>query len=74
VSDQPQPQTQTFPDIDRLCCGVTGPVTVTYKLTVKPLGSYSLSGGQLKASAYWWPWARCENCGHESEGRPASSI
>lgn len=43
------------------------------KLVAKPTGSYSLAGAQPKVAAEEkpWPWAVCDNCGDESEGKPA---
>jgi len=50
-------------------CGVTDQIRIEFRLVAKPLGTWSLSGAQLKTSAYRWPWAICDNCGHESKGK-----
>lgn len=43
------------------------------KLAAKPVGTFSLAGVQAKLAAEEtpWPWAVCDNCGAESEGKPA---
>jgi len=58
-------------------CGVTGAVRFEWreKLQVRPLGSFSLAGVNMKLNGSYvaWPWAVCREelggCGHESEGR-----
>jgi hypothetical protein len=39
------------------------------ELRAKPIGSYSLSGTQMKVSAYTFPILVCHACGLEVEGR-----
>lgn len=49
-------------------CGSEEAFTVTWRL--KTAGPPRCAGPMLtpQVEAYWWPWARCEHCGHESEG------
>lgn len=62
-------------DVECKYCGTVGQIKIEYrkKLIPKPLGTYSLSGSQMKISAteVKWPWAVCGACGHESEGKLA---
>lgn len=46
-------------------CGETG-FDVTWKLSTKGVGTYSLSGHQLKFSATELPVIRCRHCGIEA--------
>lgn len=41
------------------------------RLTAKPIGSFSISGYQMKVAALGqeWPWMVCDNCGEECEGK-----
>lgn len=41
------------------------------RLISRPLGTWSLSGAQIKTSAreIQWPWCVCDHCGAESEGK-----
>jgi hypothetical protein len=50
-------------------CEAVGFVEAYWKLEIKPPGTFSLAGNTMKASAYWWPYARCGACGHESRGK-----
>lgn len=56
---------------DQTChyCAATEGLRIEWRLVTRPIGSFSLSGKQMKMSAYHWPWAICDNCGHESKGR-----
>lgn len=45
---------------------------LVWKLEVRPLGTFSLAGAQLKASAREHPYCVCEGCGAESRGRTTS--
>lgn len=62
-----------FPLDGALCkrCGSTD-FRVVMKLVARPLGSFSLSGNQMKFSAYKWPFAVCQGCGYETEGELVS--
>ena len=42
---------------------------VVYKLEARPLGTFSLSGHQMKFSAQQWPYAVCQGCGATSRGQ-----
>lgn len=63
--------------VDNLCtrCGVPA-LEIFWKLEFKPLGTWSLSGSNLKAVATTWPWMRCVaargGCGAECRGREES--
>lgn len=54
-------------------CGVTGKIRIEYreKFIPKPLGTWSLAGQTMKLTGTMvdWPWAICDACGHESEGK-----
>lgn len=41
---------------------------------VRPLGTWSLSGAQMKVSAHAtsWPWCVCGDCGAASRGKAAT--
>lgn len=41
---------------------------VELRLEAKPLGTWSLSGAQMKTVASEWPWMVCDNCHRESRG------
>lgn len=41
---------------------------IVMRLEPAPLGTHSLAGVGLKATAKNWPWAVCDGCGHESRG------
>lgn len=38
-------------------------LVIEMRLESKPLGTFSVSGMQLKTSAYNWPYLVCKNCG-----------
>ena len=71
VSDERAAQVQC------VYCGTLGAVRFEWreKLIAKPLGTFSITGAQMKtvARAVQWPWAVCRSdlggCGHESEGK-----
>lgn len=44
-------------------------LVLTWALTAKPLGSHSLSGGQMKVSALNTARCRCPECGWAINGR-----
>lgn len=48
-------------------CGELG-MTLTWQLTARPLGTFSLSGSQLKFSATEIPVIYCPHCGLYAEG------
>lgn len=54
-------------------CGPEHPLRIEWReqIELKPLGSFSLAGNQMKASALKrdWPWAVCDNCKRESKGK-----
>ncbi|MFZ2238016.1 MAG: hypothetical protein WAV90_00575 [Gordonia amarae] len=65
-----------MPDTDGLWCrhcGPEHPLRIEWRdeIVARPLGSFSLAGAQMKFSATkrQWPWAICDNCGHESKGK-----
>ena len=45
--------------------------TLQNRLVARPLGTWSLSGAQMKVSAYEWPHLVCGNCGaaYAAKGR-----
>lgn len=49
-------------------CGFAG-LVIEWRLTSKPLGSFSLAGSQMKVSATELPWIKCPACGVEAEGK-----
>lgn len=50
-------------------CNTVGKIEAVWRLEAKAPGTHSLSGNNVKASAYWHPWAICRACGHESRGQ-----
>lgn len=57
----------------QLWCRVCGPehrLRVEMRLESAPIGSFSLSGVQMKVTAKKWPYAVCDNCGRASRGQP----
>ncbi len=44
-------------------------VLIPEKLVAKPLGTWSLSGAQMKTSAYVAPVIECGNCNWQAVGR-----
>ena len=48
-------------------CGETA-LRIQWKLKSKPIGSFSLSGGQMKTVVRPWPYLICDKCGIEAEG------
>lgn len=57
-------------------CGPEFPLRIEMRevYVAKPLGSFSLAGGQMKVSAIKrrWPYAVCDNCKRESKGKQAA--
>ena len=49
-------------------CGHHG-LVIEWRLTAKPIGSFSLAGAQMNVSATERPWIRCPECGVEAEGK-----
>lgn len=47
---------------------------IEWRVEARPLGSYSLAGAQVKASAREWPYAACGECGHVSRGEPSEPV
>lgn len=45
-------------------------IHVKWRFRPTPWGTYSLAGAQTKFEAQRVPFAVCEGCGHESEGKP----
>lgn len=54
-------------------CGSDFPLRIEYReeLQAKPIGTFSLSGQQVKFSAVKreWPWAVCDHCKREARGK-----
>ena len=48
-------------------CGHEG-LRIEWRLAARPVGSYSLSGAQMKVSATRKPVLICDGCGAEAEG------
>lgn len=48
-------------------CGDEKPKRLFRKL--KATSEVDTSGSQPTVEAVWWPWAECEGCGHQSEGK-----
>lgn len=46
-------------------------LSLEMRLESKPLGTWSLSGMQMKVIATHHPYAVCPSCGHASRGEPA---
>lgn len=44
-------------------------IRVEWRMVATPLGTYSIAGAQMKFEATSVPFATCEGCGHESEGK-----
>lgn len=51
-----------------LYCG-SFDVWLEWRILAKPIGTFSLAGGQMKFSAAGWPYAVCGGCGHVSKGK-----
>lgn len=53
-------------------CGPEHPLRIEWReeMESRPLGSFSLAGGQMKFSVVKreWPYAVCDNCKRESRG------
>ncbi len=49
-------------------CGSEKPMLIFWRMKTTSEIRENARGG-LEVSAAWWPWARCENCHHESEGQ-----
>ncbi len=49
-------------------CGSDEPMLIFWRMKTTSEIRENARGG-LEVSAAWWPWARCENCRHESEGQ-----
>jgi hypothetical protein len=50
-------------------CHATGTLSVGQRIVVRPLGSFSLAGAQLKAPGRVYPVLTCTECGLEVVGR-----
>lgn len=48
-------------------CGYK-PLRLELRLQAKPLGTFSLAGGQVKFSATQWPWLVCDGCKADAPG------
>lgn len=55
-------------------CFQAGGLTVEYRLTAMPIGSFSLAGAQMKVSALEWPWLMCRHCGAECQGKQVTTT
>jgi hypothetical protein len=49
-------------------CG-SDDIAIEWRLKAKRPGTYSIAGCAPKVVATRWPWAICNGCGHESEGK-----
>jgi len=49
-------------------CGALA-LRIEERLEAKPLGTFSLAGQQLKASAWLWPWLVCGACGIQARAK-----
>lgn len=52
-------------------CPVCGKkmLRIEMRLRARPIGSYSLSGRQMKASAVEWPYLVCDGCGIDTPAK-----
>jgi hypothetical protein len=50
-------------------CGMPGTLSITMKFIARPLGTFSLSGQQMKVAAEERPVLGCSNCPYEVVGR-----
>lgn len=57
-------------DVTETACPACGKknLTVEWRMTAKPVGSFSLSGMQMKFAATNVPVAVCSSCGFEKQG------
>lgn len=46
-------------------------LAITMRVRVKPLGTFSLPGAQLKFPGIRWPYLMCEGCGVSAPAKPA---
>ena len=51
-------------------CGPDHPLRIEWRLVAKPLGTYSLAGAQTKVAATNTPFAICDRCERECQGKP----
>lgn len=60
-----------IPDVSFPPCPSCGEdaLRIEFRLRCKPIGSFSLTGAQMKLSAQEWPWLVCDSCGIEAEGK-----
>jgi hypothetical protein len=50
-------------------CGKVGALDISMKLVANPIGSFSLSGYQMKASTRLAPFLECLNCDFAIQGK-----
>jgi hypothetical protein len=50
-------------------CSTVGTLNISDRIRVKPLGSFSLAGAQMKAPGRVYPFLECTACGLAVEGR-----
>lgn len=50
-------------------CGPDAPLRIEERFEAAPIGSFSLSGVQMKTTGQFWPYAVCDSCGRESRGK-----
>lgn len=54
-------------------CNTVGKIRIEWRerFVPKPMGTWSLAGQQMKMTGTMvnWPYAICDACGHESEGK-----
>lgn len=67
-TDQP---TETHQYLSGTICRYCGHdrIRVEWRFMAAPWGTYSLAGVQTKIAATQVPFAVCEGCGHESQGK-----
>lgn len=61
-----------YPDLSGVqctACGAVGQLRIETRLEARPLGTWSLSGNNLKTSAIEWPWMVCDACKAECKGK-----
>lgn len=64
VRAEPNP----FVGIPCVKCGVPA-LRLEWRLQARPIGTFSLSGAQLKVSAHSHPYCVCDNCHAECAGK-----
>lgn len=57
--------------LDDIACTKCGSrlLRIEIRLEAKPIGTWSLSGNQMKTVAEEWPYMVCDGCGSECRGK-----